>query len=102
MNSKKLKSQSKLFLDLLIPEDRKNKMPSFSQAVKITKFLEKVKFTRSKKDFNSLLLILDQFKKDKGILNDESKIPSFLEKEILIEYYCSKKVIKRLKNITYK
>ena len=31
MNSKKLKSQSKLFLDLLIPEDRKNKMPSFSQ-----------------------------------------------------------------------
>ena len=102
MNLKKLKSQSKLFLDFLIPEDRKNKMPSFSQAVKITKFLEKIKFTKSKKNFKNFLLFLEKFRKNKDILNDDPKIPSFLEKEILIEYYCSKKIIKRLKNITYK
>ena len=49
MNLKILKSKSKLFFDTLIPKDIKHKMPSFSQAVKISKFLEKIKSTNSKK-----------------------------------------------------
>ena len=102
MNLKILKSHSKLFFNLLIPKDKKNKMPSFSQAVKISMFLKKIKFSKSKRDLNNLLLILARFKKNNNIINEELKIPDFLEKQILVEYYCSKKVIKRLKNITYK
>ena len=102
MNLKILKSKSKLFFDTLIPKDIKNKMPSFSQAVKISKFLEKISSTNSKKKFNNFLLILTRFHNNNNFLNDKIKIPNFLEKKLLIEYYCSKKVIKRLKNVTYK
>ena len=48
MNLKILKSHSKLFFDLLIPKDKKNKMPSFSQAVKISMFLKKLNLPSQK------------------------------------------------------
>ena len=100
MKKKDYKILSKLFLDKLIPENKKKIMPSFSEAVNIKNFYIKAKSYLPKKIFNEYLRILDNFKIDTKIENFSNDLPNLLSNYILIEYYCSKKVIKRLKVIS--
>lgn len=102
MKKKDYKILTKLFLDKLIPHNKKKIMPSFSQAVNIENFYIKTKSNLPKKIFNEYLKILDSFKIDKKIENVSNNLPNLLSNNILIEYYCSKKVIKCLKVISKK
>lgn len=89
MKKKNFKLFLKLYFNQLIPEDKKNSMPSFSQAIDINLFLKK-----NKKIFN-----IKFFEKNKNKFQAQL---TNLEKKILIEYYLSKKVTKRLNKITNK
>ena len=93
---------TKLFMDKLIPKDKKRSMPSFSQAVNIKNFYRKTKKNLPKKIFCDYLKILDSFEKVKRIDHFSNNLPNLLGNNILIEYYCSKKVIKCLKFISEK
>lgn len=102
MKKKNYKLLTKLFMDKLIPQDEKKKMPSFSQAVNTEKFYIKIKMNSSKKIFKKYLNILDCFQVNKKIDVCSNNLPNLLSNDILIEYYCSKKVIKCLKFISKK
>ena len=77
-------------------------MPSFSQAVNTGNFYNKAKSNYSRKIFKTYLKILDSYKINKKIDKLSSKLPNLLCNDILIEYYCSKKVIKCLKKLSRK
>ena len=102
MKKKNYELLTKLFMDKLIPHDKKKLMPSFSQAVNIKNFYIKIKKNLPKKIFYDYLNILDSFKKDKKIDYLSKNLPNLLGNDILIEYYCSKKVTKCLKIISKK
>ena len=102
MRKKNYKILTKLFLDKLIPQDKIKAMPSFSQAVNTGNFYNKAKSNYSRKIFKTYLKILDSYKINKKIDKLSSKLPNLLSNDILIEYYCSKKVIKCLKFISKK
>jgi len=102
MKKNNYKLLTKLFMDKLIPENKKKIMPSFSQAVNIDDFYNIIKRNLSKKNFAKYLNILDHFRLDQKIKNYSNNLPNPLSNDILIEYYCSKKVIKCLKVISKK
>ena len=102
MKKKNYKLLTKLFMDKLIPQNKKKIMPSFSQAVNIEDFFNKIKRSLSKKKFEKYLDILDRFQLNQKIDNYSNNLPNPLSNDILIEYYCSKKVIKCLKVISEK
>ena len=102
MRKKNYKILTKLFLDKLIPQDKIKAMPSFSQAVNTGNFYNKTKSNYSRKIFKTYLKILDSYKINKKIDKLSSKLPNLLCNDILIEYYCSKKVIKCLKKLSRK
>lgn len=102
MRKKNYKILTKLFLDKLIPQDKIKAMPSFSQAVNTGNFYNKAKSNYSRKIFKTYLKILDSYKINKKIDKLSSKLPNLLSNDILIEYYCSKKVIKCLKKLSRK
>ena len=102
MKKKNYKLLTKLFMDKLIPQDKKKMMPSFSQAVNVEYFYNKIKKNLSKKIFDKYLNILDHFQINLKINNYSNILPDPLSNDILIEYYCSKKVIKCLKVISKK
>ncbi len=102
MKKKNYKLLTKLFMDKLIPQNKKKIMPSFSQAVNIEDFYNKIKRNLSKKNFMKYLNILDRFQINQKINNYSNNLPNPLSNDMLIEYYCSKKVIKCLKVISKK
>ena len=102
MRKKNYKILTKLFLDKLIPQDKIKTMPAFSQAVNTGNFYINAKSNLPKKIFKTYLKILDSFKINKKIDKLSNKLPSLLSNDILIEYYCSKKVIKCLKKLSKK
>ena len=102
MRKKNYKLLTKLFMDQLIPQDKKKLMPSFSQAVNTENFYIKTRLNLPKKIFVKYLKILDHFKVDQKVDKYSNNLPNQLSNEILIEYYCSKKVIKCLKVISKK
>ena len=102
MRKKNYKILTKLFLDKLIPQDKIKVMPSFSQAVNIESFYNNIKLKLPKKIFKDYLKILENFKMSENINKLSDNLPNLLSRDILIEYYCSKKVIRCLKIISKK
>ena len=102
MKKNKYKILTKLFMDKLIPQDKKKMMPSFSQAVNTEKFYDKIKMNFSKKILKKYINILDYFQVNQKIDDYSNNLPNLLSNDILIEYYCSKKVINCLKFISKK
>lgn len=102
MKQKKYELLTKLFMDELIPYNKKRLMPSFSQAVNIKNFYINIRKNLPKKIFYEYLNTLDNFEKNKKIDFLSKNLPNLLSNIILIEYYCSKKVSKRLKFISQK
>ena len=65
-------------------------------------FYNNIKSKLPKKIFKDYLKILENFKTSDNIDKHSSNLPNLLSRNILIEYYCSKKVIKCLKIISRK
>ena len=88
----------KNFLNSKIPGDKKFKMPKFSNAVRIEKFLYEVEKNPILKKKTSKLLDIALGSKVKNIENIYLKLENILYFLIICNYYSSKIVLKKLKN----
>ena len=95
INKKKIQFFKK-FLDTLIPESKKFRMPKFSKAVDIKNFIREIYTDLQLKKTLDRIMINQKFKFKKNNSRLITKLEKYLSFMIICKYYSSPIVLKKL------